>query len=417
MNHANHRVLFAFCLTVCLGGAPASAQPAVRPGDRVAIVGNTFADQLRIHGYLETLLLQYSHDNPISIRNLGWGGDMLTARDRPTNFPTEESTLRSHETDVIIACFGMGESFAGKKGLDDFKQDLDGFVNAHAGKSYNGRSAVRLVLVSPIAHEDLGHLTPARTQRNLDLGMYRQAMLEVASQHSVPFIDLFEPSRYLMDESVGPSLTTNGIHLNPYGYWAISRTFFENLVADEGAASETPWHIFVDATSSTSESRGVELSDMTKVGAAIEFTVREVHGPTPAPPINATLPPPLQHQRDTLSVSNLPAGQYTLFVDGKSVVTADSEAWANGVPVDASPSHQHAESLRRAINDKNLQFTYSWKALNQVHIVGERRTSPSGRALPAEVIEFNRIADQRDQELRAHVQPQTRRWRIAPAKG
>ena len=35
--------------------AEASAGSFIRPGDRVAILGNTYADQLRIHGYLETL--------------------------------------------------------------------------------------------------------------------------------------------------------------------------------------------------------------------------------------------------------------------------------------------------------------------------------------------------------------------------
>ena len=105
-------VYASIALVVCgFAASVATAQSAIRPGDHIAIVGNTFADQLRIHGYLETLLLQYTKDDPVSIRNLGWGGDMLTARDRPTNFPAEQSTLAAHKTDVIIACFGMGESF------------------------------------------------------------------------------------------------------------------------------------------------------------------------------------------------------------------------------------------------------------------------------------------------------------------
>ena len=61
-----------------------AADPAIRPGDRIAIIGNTYADQLRVHGYLETLLLQRTRENPVSIRNLGWGADMLSSRDRPT---------------------------------------------------------------------------------------------------------------------------------------------------------------------------------------------------------------------------------------------------------------------------------------------------------------------------------------------
>ena len=42
------------------------AEPPIRPGDRIAIVGNTFADQLRIHGYLETLLHQHTNQQPVS---------------------------------------------------------------------------------------------------------------------------------------------------------------------------------------------------------------------------------------------------------------------------------------------------------------------------------------------------------------
>ena len=76
----------------------ASAEAPIQPGDRIAIIGNTFADQLRIHGYLETLLLQQTRQDPVSIRNLGWGGDMLTARDRPTGFPAEAATLTAQKT-------------------------------------------------------------------------------------------------------------------------------------------------------------------------------------------------------------------------------------------------------------------------------------------------------------------------------
>ena len=113
-----------------------------------------------MYGYLETLLLQRSIEKPISIRNLGWAGDMLTARDRPTNFPSEESTLTAHKTDVIIACFGMGESFAGENGVGDFTQNLRDFIASHKGMKYNGKSQVRLVLVSPVAYEDHGKRTP-----------------------------------------------------------------------------------------------------------------------------------------------------------------------------------------------------------------------------------------------------------------
>ena len=111
-------------------------------------------------------------------------------------------------------------------------------------------------------------------------------------------------------------------------------------------------------------------------------------------------------------VSELGPGDYTLSIDGEPIATASAEDWARGVAIDASPAHREAEAFRAAVNDKNLQFTYSWKALNQVHIVGERRSSPSGRALPAEVVEFEKLAKQRDQALREKRKVKTREWRL-----
>ncbi|TWU46105.1 hypothetical protein Poly51_55000 [Rubripirellula tenax] len=397
----------------CLTAPTTIADSPVRPGDRIAIIGNTFADQLRIHGYLEAMLLQHSRENPVSIRNLGWGGDMLAARDRPTGFPTEESTLMAHKTDVIIACFGMGESFAGEKGLDDFTNQLKTLIASHAGKTYNGKSEVRLILVSPIACEDMGKLTPGRDERNRDLASYTRAMQDVATDADVPFVNLLDVSRYLMDEPKGPQLTTNGIHLNAFGYWAISHTFFDQLRSDDRFSGRQSWLLRIDAATKASDGRGVDISELATGPSGLSFQVTEKSAPTLRPPIDQQLPPQLEFVRDTLVVENLKPGKYQLTVDGELVATATAEAWAAGLAIDDSPVHKAAEAFHAVVNDKNLQFTYSWKALNQVHIVGERRKSPSGKNLPAEVIEFNRLANELDSSLGKPIELKTRRWRVS----
>ncbi|SMP58119.1 GDSL-like Lipase/Acylhydrolase family protein [Neorhodopirellula lusitana] len=394
----------------------AFAESPIRPGDHIAIVGNTFADQLRVHGYLETLLLQHSPDNPVSIRNLGWGGDMLSARDRPTNFPSERSTLSDHQTDVIIACFGMGESFAGEHALEPFRQQLTAFIASHAGQQYNGKSDVRLILVSPIACEDLGNLTPKRDQRNNDLAAYTSVMRDVADNASVPFVDLFEPSLYLMNESAGPNLTQNGIHLNPFGYWALSRSFYRQLIVDEDGQAQQPWLLRLDANAVSNESTGVAITNLQVEPSGLSFNATETSLPSLPPPTDQTLPPQLDFQRDQLVVKNLKPGTYQLTIDGHPVTTAKSNEWADGIAIDHSPAHRELEAYREAVNDKNLQFVYSWKALNQVHIVGERKRSPSGRALPNEVIEFNELAKQRDAAIRQPLPRKTRRWQLTRIK-
>jgi len=386
-----------------------SAESPVRPGDRVAIVGNTYADQLRIHGYLETLLLQRSGDEPVSVRNLGWGGDLVHLRDRPTNFPSEASTLESHKTDVILICFGMGESFAGKAGLSDFRNHVKRFIAAHKGKKYNGESPVRIVLVSPIAHEDHGELSPNRKRRNDDLAAYVGAMQQVAVAESIPFVDLYAPTLYLMDDKASPKLTEQGIHLNAYGYWATGR-----MVADKLMPGQPTWWLSVDAKSRKATARGANLTAVKQQGRGLRFTVQEISPPGLVPPVEGKIHDNLTATRDTLVVSNLAPGQYLLTVDGGPVAEGSHLQWAEGIAVDASPVHKAAEVYRQQVNDKNQQFTYSWKALNQVHIVGERRSSPSGKSLPEEVIAFRKLAEQRDLALKTGIELKTREWRIQP---
>ncbi|MEM7014693.1 MAG: SGNH/GDSL hydrolase family protein [Verrucomicrobiota bacterium] len=369
----------------------AAAEP-IQPGDRIAIVGNTFADQLRVHGYLESMLLHHARENPVSIRNLGWGGDMLTSRDRPTGFPTEESTLTAHKTDVIIACFGMGESFAGINGVADFEKDLNDFIDSHKGKKYNGKSEVRLVLVSTIAYENLGSLTPLHEKRNRELGAYSSAIRNVAENAGIPFVNVYDETKYLMSEWKDGDFTTNGIHLNETGYWAVSRMMFEQLVDEPQFA----WRVRLDAK------------------GGLTFEVADEFAPSLPPPTDAPLPPQLQDQRDMVTVENLKPGSYALTIDDQQVATATHEEWVKGVVIDASPAHQDAEKYRAIVKDKNQQFIYSWKALNQVHIVGERRKSPAGQALPAEVIEFNKLAEQRDRQLQDGLPLKTRVWKLTP---
>ncbi len=408
-----NKILSFVVLILVFKNVCAETPAAIQPGDRIAVVGNTFADQLRNHGYLETLLLRTFEDDPVSLRNLGWAGDTLTVRDRPTNFPTETSTLTDHETDLIIACFGMSESFAGDSGLEDFKKDLKAFIKSHQGTSYNDESHVRLILVSPIAYENLGNLTPNWENRNRDLKSYSQAMMNVAREEVIPYVDLFNPTSNFFEDEAGSQFTTNGIHLNELGYWSVSNLIYKQLMAMISQVPE-PWTLRIDAKTGVAQSKGVELSGFRLEGHNFSFDVAEESRPSLPPPMNPNLPTALSGYRDTLVIENLEPGEYTLMVDGAPVATASDEEWAKGVPIDSSPAHRDAENYRAEVIDKNTQFIYSWKALNQVHIVGERRNSASGRALPQEIIEFNKLTKEKDASLNKGPDRKTRQWQLVP---
>ena len=85
-------------------------------GDHVVIVGNTFAERMGHFGHFETLLHDAYPDHELVVRNLGWSGDTPSLQPRPLDFGTMEEYLVQEQADIIIACFGMNESFAGEAG-------------------------------------------------------------------------------------------------------------------------------------------------------------------------------------------------------------------------------------------------------------------------------------------------------------
>ena len=206
--------------TVCLflTATAAAADPfEPKEGDHICLIGNTLADRMQHHGWLETLLVSRFADRDLVFRNLGFSGDEITTRLRSDNFGSPDQWLTKCEADVIFAFFGYNESFAGEAGLAKFKQDLDAWIKHSLGQQYNGESAPRLILFSPIAHEDTGDHNLANPEaNNTRLKLYTAAMAEVAGANKVPFIDLFTPTAEGYASDAKP-WTFNGIHLTEYG--------------------------------------------------------------------------------------------------------------------------------------------------------------------------------------------------------
>src|SRR5205085_526087 len=107
-------------------------------------------------------------------------------------------------------------------------------------QKYNGKSAPRLVLFSPIAHEDLRDRNlPDGTANNQRLELYTAAMSEVAKANNVPFVDLFHPTRELYAEASRP-LTINGVHLTDEGNRQLARIIARALFPSAAEPSRDP---------------------------------------------------------------------------------------------------------------------------------------------------------------------------------
>jgi putative heme-binding domain-containing protein len=215
-----------------------SAEDAVKltlhKGDHVSIIGNDLAERMQHDGWLETYLQARFPKLELSFRNLAFSGDELTLRLRSAGFGSPDEWLTRTKADVVFAFFGYNESFGGEKGLPTFKKDLDEFIKHTLGQKYNGKSAPRLAIFSPVAHEERNDPNwPPGAENNKRLEMYTKAMAEVAAANKVPFVNLYAPTKAAYAKAAKP-LTINGIHLTASGNElvaaAIERALFNAMM-------------------------------------------------------------------------------------------------------------------------------------------------------------------------------------------
>ncbi len=232
----------------------------IQKGNRIILLGNNLGSRMGNYGLFETELHARYPQSELFIRNMCDGGD--TPGFRPHSgrmdpwafegaeqfqnelaknsgsegvFEKPDEWLHRLSTDIIIAFFGYNESFEGTDGLDDFKKELTAFIEHTLSQKYNDSTPPKLVLVSPIAYENLSETKdlPEGIEENKNLKLYTQAMAEVSKKHQIPFVDVFETSQQWYAEN-GP-LTIDGFQLNATGYEKLSKlladiVFGESLI-------------------------------------------------------------------------------------------------------------------------------------------------------------------------------------------
>lgn len=208
---------------------------AFRNGDVIAILGNGLADRIQHDGWLETLLQSQLVDQRVRFRNMSASGD------RPNNYPRSAGQLsmtaylQKVQPTVVFAFFGYNESFDAKP--EEYKSQLLEFVKRTRGAKPNGKDYPRIVLFSPIAHEDTRNPNlPNGKAHNVRLAAYTRATETAAKEAGVAFVDLFQPSLELFSKSTHP-LTINGVHLSEEGNRQLAAVIVHKLLGKPASTS------------------------------------------------------------------------------------------------------------------------------------------------------------------------------------
>jgi mono/diheme cytochrome c family protein/glucose/arabinose dehydrogenase len=255
-------LLIALIATQCKQASDSKVK--IRKDTHIVLIGNNLGSRMMNFGHFETEMQIRYPDSLLFIRNMCDGGntpgfrphasrvspwafpgaekfqtELANYSDSQGHFDTEDQWLTRLQADVIVAFFGYNESFQGEAGLQNFKNELEAFIQYTKTQKYNGTAIPELVIVSPIAFEDLSDKfdLPDGVKENANLQSYTDGMREIATKNNVAFVDAFKPSQewYL---TIDHALTIDGSQLTDEGYAKLSLLLTDEIFGKMVAPAE-----------------------------------------------------------------------------------------------------------------------------------------------------------------------------------
>lgn len=224
-------------------------------GAHLVLIGNNLGARMMEYGDFDTELHVRFPDSTLTVRNICAPGNTPGFRPHPSrnspwafpgaavfnpdydidtgsegHFPTEDEWISNLKADIILGFFGYNESFKGESGLENFKGELSAFIDHSNAQNYNDGKGTQLVLISPIAYEDLSELydLPDGKEINKNIALYTKAMKAIAQEKNIPFIDVFNETKRWYSDSDEP-LTIDGFQLSEKAYQQFSAYLVDQL--------------------------------------------------------------------------------------------------------------------------------------------------------------------------------------------
>jgi hypothetical protein len=382
----------AFLLLVLLVSPTVVADAAkveFKDTERIVFLGNDFFDHEIDQCYIETLLTSRFPQKNLTFRNLGYSGDNVWCDARTLcsgwdqfgpadqGFERLRKLLGQIKPTLVFVAYGMNESFQGQAGLEHFRDGLNRLLDMLTA------GGARVVLVSPIPHENLGPPLPDPAAHNRDLLAYSDAIRQTAASRLMAFVDLMAGMAEKSPPTPGEALTRDGIHLMPAGYRKAA-----TIIGRELGYTARGWAIKVDSASGNVGATGISVKHVSHSANRVSFEATAdmlpVSSPAPADEILM------------IQVLNLGPGQYALTIDGHATATATARDWATGVKIAAGPDFDQAEALRKKIVEKNFDFFNYWRPENDTYIFGYRKHEQGRNAV--EIPRFDQMIPARENE-------------------
>ena len=408
------------CLSVEAPTAKRVTKPALsfQDGERIVWLGASFVERMQLNGHLETWLTAAFPDRDLLFRNLGWSGDTVYGDARALfgkpkdGFARLVRDVKRARPTTLIVVYGGNEAYAGEAGLGSFSTGLGVLLDALQAIE------MKIVLVAPHCRATLPAPLPDPTRYNRDLLLYRNAMVAVAEQRKLAFVDLYELTQQLPSK---PVATYDGVQLTVAGYRAAAPWIAASLgapISDQVALREggkrqvqSGWWVKFEQSRLTS-SAVTQVSGLKVTAQGVGFLARDKRLHFAGSRLTGEVSDRGGGaQRTPRLVAELPPGVYELRLDAKVVVTGRShQEWARGVFFVHQAARQQWELLRQAVRIKNELYFHRYRPQNETYLYLFRKNEQGNNAV--EIPQFDGLVRERDQRIAELKVPQSHRFEL-----
>ncbi len=172
-------------------------EPLLKAGDRVAVLGGTFVEQMQLSGAVEAQLQCRRPDWRLSFRNLGWSGDDVHGIARKVFDSPEDGfkrLLRDVDTagaSVVLVAYGFSEASDGAEAVEQFEPGLRRLIGELKTEER------RVILLTPVAMP--GYRVQGYDQA---ISQCRGAVQRVGKELGVPVVSVqWQPKKGELNES------------------------------------------------------------------------------------------------------------------------------------------------------------------------------------------------------------------------
>lgn len=232
------RIALAVSILVALAAQAAAAEPLLRPGDRVAIVGDSITEQKLYSKYMECYLLACSGVPDLEVMQFGWSGE------RADGFANRaENDLAAFRPTVVTLCYGMNDG-----GYQPWRPEIGSVYEANMRnvlKKLEGLKVRTVVVGSPGAVDQNffrpGQMMgdqPSHVAYNDTLAHLRDIDQKLAAEFKQPFANVHDAMYDTMkkaQETLGPKYDVcggDGFHPGPNGQLVMAYAFLNALQPD-----------------------------------------------------------------------------------------------------------------------------------------------------------------------------------------